>query len=1042
MKKFMSIALSILLAVMFVGSATLSTFATDNNATLTLKVKNKTEYTKTREVVKDETKEDISLILVIGQSNSTYIVGYKTELMDVSEGIVTEVSEVTATPEKGTVFSSARQTPITELNDSNDVSTRIENESFGGYSAALGKTWYEKTGQKVVLVQAAVGATCMHLWTKDQSGYTCACGRTEALYEKAVSAYQASYDALKENYNIVNTGYIWNQGENDEAYSGKSGVTINSASAYYDAYKSMHNNLMVDLPLDFGSIAVVRSDSRGDTAADSMYFTVAREAQYKLCNDIDNLCMASRIFETCDRNEDMQNTDNGSNGIHALQKTYNRVGADAAENILKFIGETDADKFTTVSLFNQAGNLVAKFNQNGELIEGGNIFITKQKLIVAVDTLGTKNTLSFVDENDVISEYGLISSTVFLNYNAVNLLCEVESDVETSPEIVTSSAALTTIKTTAKTTAKETAATTPIEEQYKCVSIADFEDASTGSYVAATWNSTISVTDNASFVNGGSYALKAVSQPYASVNSAIPFLTLKINEALLKDSYGFRFWVKGDEDIYKGVNLNYSVTIDGVTEKYITQTGASLNDVLTGRWITVKWGDVDLNGLKWYHNGNSSWENSVQSREVISALSSLTVNVTTAVTADNGTQTFYIDDIQMLYASDAEITTTQTSSDEETSATTSTTTTTSTTSTSTTTTTSVVGGEESEYKTMYDWETDTTGASIIQLYGYKKTAMSLVTATDHATYKNQVASSLVPTSTQALLIKGGYTPNTIVNKDYISIAMTDDFRQNGTELRIAFRAGRYKAGSNLIFTGVTVGGVAYFKEETATNYSYVWYNPVGKTYTTADGTASITITDENLTSIEAFNVTNVNEYDYECTTVDDIQYKIKSVGTTVPDEEVNITEAISTEDEASIRLNIVNGMRFYTTVDAEKLAALVGNEDYEIGTLIGPADKIGKELTAEDIGSNALKVAYTSAVFWQGNQYVGSIVNIKTSNYNREFVARGYIKVGDTYYYSKTTATRTVAALADAYIADATGGYSDLSESVKTLVDAWAKAND
>ncbi len=621
--------------------------------------------------------------------------------------------------------------------------------------------------------------------------------------------------------------------------------------------------------------------------------------------------------------------------------------------------------------------------------------------------------------------------------------CEIESDVEVDEEIVTSSAPLTTIKTTARTTAKESASTAPIEDEYKCVTIADFEDGSTGSYVASTWNSKISVTNDASFVNGGSYALKAVSQPYASANSAIPFVTLSLNESLLKDSYGFRFFIKGDEDVYKGVNLNYTVTVDSVNEKYMTQTGVSFGNVLNGSWVTVKWGEVDSTGLKWYHNGSSSWENSVQSREFMASLSSLTVNITTSVTANNGTQTFYIDDVQMLYASDAEISTSVTEPEEETSSISTAKTTTTSTTTSTTsiiTTTSASSSEESEYKTMYDWETDTTGASVVKLYGYKKTTMSLVTATDHSTYKNFVAATLVPESTQALLVKGGYTPNTIENKDYISVEMTDDFKQNGAALRIAFRAGRYKAGSNLIFAGVTVNGVAYFEEITETNYSYVWYNPVGKTYTTADGTASITITDENLTSIEAFNVTNVNEYDYECATIDDIQYKVAVTDS----EDSLITDALSTADGVSIRLNNVNGMRFYTTVDTEKLAELVGENAYEIGTLIGPNDKIGDELTADDLGSNAVAVVYdhTKCAFWEGNQFVGSIVSLKEKNYARDFAARGYVKVGDTYYYSETTSIRNMADIADAYIADENSGYSGLTEAVKEVVDAWAKAND
>ncbi|MGN0173501.1 MAG: hypothetical protein ACI39F_03580, partial [Acutalibacteraceae bacterium] len=150
--------------------------------------------------------------------------------------------------------------------------------------------------------------------------------------------------------------------------------------------------------------------------------------------------------------------------------------------------------------------------------------------------------------------------------------------------------------------------------------------------------------------------------------------------------------------------------------------------------------------------------------------------------------------------------------------------------------------------------------------------------------------------------------------------------------------------------------------------------------------------------------------------------------------DTNITDAISTQDKASIRLGDVNGIRFYTTVDEDKLGTLVNGQTYEIGTLIGPKDLIGDELTIDDFtDGNALNVEYKYKE--NGNislheetdfkGIVGSIVGIKESNtsfntaygnINRDFVARGYVKVGDTYYYSLTSSTRSLGFIANEYV--------------------------
>ena len=162
-----------------------------------------------------------------------------------------------------------------------------------------------------------------------------------------------------------------------------------------------------------------------------------------------------------------------------------------------------------------------------------------------------------------------------------------------------------------------------------------------------------------------------------------------------------------------------------------------------------------------------------------------------------------------------------------------------------------------------------------------------------------------------------------------------------------------------------------------------------------------------------------------------------------------ITTALATESTASIRLGEVKGMRFYTSVDEEALAALVGDKEYEVGTLIAPKDKIGDHLTIED---SVAKVVYDYAKYglYDGKYVVGSIVNIKSSNnYNaqtgnlaRDFVARAYVLVDGVYYYSASTCVRNIAQIADSFIADANGGYNALDADIKELVDTWAKAND
>lgn len=162
---------------------------------------------------------------------------------------------------------------------------------------------------------------------------------------------------------------------------------------------------------------------------------------------------------------------------------------------------------------------------------------------------------------------------------------------------------------------------------------------------------------------------------------------------------------------------------------------------------------------------------------------------------------------------------------------------------------------------------------------------------------------------------------------------------------------------------------------------------------------------------------------------------------------------------ASIRLGTVNGIRYYTTVNADKIENVKTNYGAVIskGTLIVPDDLRNGEDLRLDASYDKLDIKYESEQYYEQNTFVGSIIGIKETNgYNansgnlaRDFIGRGYVtvKIGDyskTIYadYANNNASNNVRSLA--YIAyqyknDSNSDYSDKSETLKTLVDKWAQ---
>ena len=108
-----------------------------------------------------------------------------------------------------------------------------------------------------------------------------------------------------------------------------------------------------------------------------------------------------------------------------------------------------------------------------------------------------------------------------------------------------------------------------------------------------------------------------------------------------------------------------------------------------------------------------------------------------------------------------------------------------------------------------------------------------------------------------------------------------------------------------------------------------------------------------------------------------------------------------------------------------------------LSLLVEDAGEIDGIVVTYISGQDPVEVKYFND---DNKEIVGSLVNIKDSNISREFMARAYVKVGETYFYSTTTSTRSLKTVALAMQND-TANFSKLTETQQAMVNAWAAGN-
>ena len=143
-------------------------------------------------------------------------------------------------------------------------------------------------------------------------------------------------------------------------------------------------------------------------------------------------------------------------------------------------------------------------------------------------------------------------------------------------------------------------------------------------------------------------------------------------------------------------------------------------------------------------------------------------------------------------------------------------------------------------------------------------------------------------------------------------------------------------------------------------------------------------------------------------------------GTVVKIEDNYYSLRLTTADEASAKIADTadySGLRFTTTVNAADLVKLPAEAEITYGTRITPThyleavtsfDKLVKDDTCVDV------IVESGDVFFEGTSFRGSIVGIKSDNFDMDYSAIGFAKIGNVTVWSTTYSTRNIKEIADA----------------------------
>lgn len=332
-------------------------------------------------------KAPLNIFLITGQSNAygSY---------DIPDGMdagtfTNQQRALALCPEPGTVL-------CTDVSNVGEIYGYMYDLSVGrsGFSPALGKTWYDLTGEKTLMLQTAVGGAPIEAWEKPTETERFAYGDIRAnFYETTKNAFDtclAEINAENSGYELNRVHAYWLQGETgmsstfDPNLDGE-GVGnwifgnrqhIVETQEYYDIFMKNMEYFEQDFGVSFMGILLVRAVTEviSDESRDRFLYTdlcPARAAQYALHNR--NGMKISIVSRVCDiaRPEFWpdQSVEGwgymGSGNLHYNQKGHNANGYSAAAETYNLMYGGDARKAVDIEVIGKNGR--DRFEDGGEL---------------------------------------------------------------------------------------------------------------------------------------------------------------------------------------------------------------------------------------------------------------------------------------------------------------------------------------------------------------------------------------------------------------------------------------------------------------------------------------------------------------------------------------------------------------------------------------------------------------------------------------------------------------------------------------------------
>lgn len=346
-------------------------------------------------------KAQVALFFITGQSNGQGCFDNKPEDRYFIDG-PTQLSLVDKPLKEGQVFSIDAYQSNNPYNVTGENTNKLYDMAVlgrMGFAAPLGKTWYEASGEKTIILQAALSGAPIESWLDPKKSQDAGLYGSNQCYNNMKVKVNALNKILENdgNYEITRTYNFWLQGETAMANAYYKKLANYDLSAvkkenpnfnfdkkpltdkeYYNYFLQVDKQMRDDFGITSNFIILPRATS-SVASSESLNLGLmtdlvpVRAAQYSLGNNNDNIAVISRLGDIarCESMLQYKNEEGygymGCNNLHYNQKGYNALGVDIGNNLVNnlFFDEKTEQYATTVEVLNSNGR--TKFNKGETL---------------------------------------------------------------------------------------------------------------------------------------------------------------------------------------------------------------------------------------------------------------------------------------------------------------------------------------------------------------------------------------------------------------------------------------------------------------------------------------------------------------------------------------------------------------------------------------------------------------------------------------------------------------------------------------------------